>query len=95
MVVHCCLPAEPDTQSATRVGFVVSKAVGGAVVRNTVTRRLRALIRERLDALPAGTSLVVRALPASATATSAELAADLDACLARLGADPLKPVAQP
>jgi len=65
-----------------RAGFVVSKAVGGAVVRNTVTRRLRALVGQRLADLPAGSLLVVRALPPAATATSAELAADLDACLA-------------
>ena len=32
----------------------MSKAVGGAVVRNLVRRRLRHLVRERLTALPAG-----------------------------------------
>lgn len=36
-----------------RAGFVVSKAVGNAVVRNRVRRRLRHLVRERLAALPA------------------------------------------
>jgi ribonuclease P protein component len=54
------------------------------VVRNTVTRRLRALVHDRLGELPAGSSLVVRALPPAATATYAELGTDLDACLARL-----------
>jgi len=54
------------------------------VVRNTVTRRLRGLVRDRLPGLPAGGSLVVRALPAAATASYAELGADLDACLARV-----------
>lgn len=39
------------TPTAVRVGFVVSRAVGGAVVRNRVTRRLRALVAERLDQL--------------------------------------------
>ncbi len=67
-----------------KVGFVVGKTVGGAVARNAVTRRLRALARERLDRLPAGTSLVVRALPAAATADIGRLGADLDACLDRL-----------
>ena len=51
--------------------------------RNTVTRRLRALVRDRLDTLPPGSALVVRALPGAAGATSADLAADLDACLDR------------
>jgi ribonuclease P protein component len=66
------------------VGFVVSRAVGGAVVRNTVTRRLRALVHDRLGQLPEGGSIVVRALPPAADASYSELGADLDACLARL-----------
>jgi ribonuclease P protein component len=66
------------------VGFVVSRAVGGSVVRHTVTRRLRHVVRERLDSLPAGATLVVRALPPAATATSAQLADDLDSALARV-----------
>jgi ribonuclease P protein component len=49
-----------------------------------VSRRLRHLLRERLEAVPAGSRLVVRASPAAATATSAELGADLDAALVRL-----------
>lgn len=65
-----------------RAGFVVSKAVGNAVVRNRVRRRLRALVRERLAALPAGSTLVVRALPAAAEASYPRLTADLDAAIA-------------
>lgn len=60
----------------------MSKAVGGSVVRHAVTRRLRHLTAPRLGALPAGASVVVRALPASATASSAALAVDLDGALA-------------
>ncbi len=66
-----------------RAGFVVSKAVGGSVVRHAVARRLRHVVRPRLAVLPSGSRLVVRALPASATATSAQLAVDLDAALER------------
>ncbi|MCI2423985.1 ribonuclease P protein component [Saccharopolyspora sp. K220] len=69
---------------STRVGFVVSKAVGTAVVRHRVTRRLRHLMRDRLPALPAGTLVVVRALPPAADAPSRELGADLDAALRKL-----------
>jgi ribonuclease P protein component len=61
-----------------RVGFVVSKAVGGAVVRNRTKRRLRALMSTQLDRLPAGTDLVVRANPVAAQASSSQLGADLD-----------------
>jgi ribonuclease P protein component len=69
-----------------RVGFVVSRAVGSAVVRNRVQRRLRHLVADHLEALPGSAVLVVRALPASAAATSATLAADLDQCLRRVTA---------
>ena len=69
-----------------RAGFVVSKAVGPAVVRNRVKRRLRHLVAERLDRLPRGAVLVVRALPPAAGAHAADLARDLDSALARLSA---------
>ncbi len=67
-----------------RAGFVVSKAVGGAVVRNLVKRRLRHLVRDRLDRLPAGSLVVVRALPGAGEADHAQLARDLDTALQRL-----------
>lgn len=71
-----------ETSAPSRAGFVVSKAVGNAVVRNKVRRRLRHLVRERLAELPAGSTLVVRALPAAAETSYARLGADLDAALA-------------
>jgi len=61
-----------------RVGFVVSKAVGNAVVRNRTKRVLRHVLASRLDRVPAGTDLVVRANPPAADAASAELGADVD-----------------
>ena len=54
------------------------------MVRHRVSRRLRAQLGARLTALPQGSATVVRALPASATADSAVLAADLDRALHRL-----------
>ena len=80
LVVHLFLE-EPAQASTARAGFVVSKAVGNAVVRNRVRRRLRHLVRDHVEALPSGASLVVRALPAAATAPSHTLGADLDAAL--------------
>lgn len=50
----------------TRFGFVVSKAVGNAVVRNRVKRRARAIAAELLGHIPAGTAVVMRMLPAAA-----------------------------
>jgi ribonuclease P protein component len=85
LVVHALQARDPSasTQGA-RAGFVVSKAVGNSVVRHRVSRRLRHLVAARLGTVPAGSSLVVRALPSAATASSAELGADLDAALKRL-----------
>ncbi len=75
---------EARTGPVARAGFVVSKAVGNAVVRNRVRRRLRHLCADRLDTLPAGSILVVRALPPAAEADSALLGRELDAALKRL-----------
>jgi ribonuclease P protein component len=57
------LHVRPTGQPA-RAGFVVSKAVGGAVVRNRVKRRLRHLVAGRLAELSA--DVVIRALPLAA-----------------------------
>jgi ribonuclease P protein component len=88
MVVLHAAPADlaeaGSRASSPRVGFVVPRAVGPAVTRNRVRRRLRHLLRDRLDRLPAGSRLVVRVLPASASASSAQLAGALDRALARV-----------
>jgi ribonuclease P protein component len=70
--------------ATTRVGFVVSKAVGNSVVRHRVTRRLRHLLKDRLGTVVPGCTLVVRALPSAADAASADLGNDIDAALRRL-----------
>ncbi len=73
-----------DGDAPARAGLIVSKAVGGSVVRHQVARRLRHQLAAIVRDLPAGTRLVVRASPAAATADSATLAADLRAALSRL-----------
>ncbi|AIG81237.1 ribonuclease P [Amycolatopsis sp. MJM2582] len=85
LVVHALTTDPPDAAEAARAGFVVSKAVGNSVVRHRVTRRLRHLVSARIGTLPPGSSLVIRALPPAADASSAELGSDLDASLRRLG----------
>jgi len=67
-----------------KVGFIVSRAVGSAVVRNRVKRRLRELMRRRVASLPRGCLLVLRAYPAAAHARQEDLAADLDLVIGRL-----------
>jgi ribonuclease P protein component len=83
LVVH--LAGDAGTEQP-QVGLVVSKAVGDAVTRNVVKRRLRHLVRERIGSLSDGAVLVVRALPASATASYDELGNDLDQALRRASA---------
>ncbi|WP_375424428.1 ribonuclease P protein component [uncultured Friedmanniella sp.] len=78
LVLHAGLRPGVD---GVRVGLVVSKAVGNAVTRNRVKRRLRHLAAQyvttpRASASPAGVDVVLRALPAAAGA-GAELGTDL------------------
>ena len=65
-------------RDGVRVGMVVSKAVGNAVTRNRVKRRLRYLATDQLSRTPSGTDVVVRALPPAALPSS-DLGSDLDA----------------
>jgi ribonuclease P protein component len=60
-----------------RFGFIVSRAVGGAVERNLLRRRMRAVGRELVDAGASGMDVVVRALPGSAQHGWASLSADM------------------
>jgi ribonuclease P protein component len=68
-----------------RFGFVVSKAVGPAVIRHRVARRLRHICATLVDEVPAGADVVVRALPGAASASSQELDRQVRSGLARLG----------
>jgi ribonuclease P protein component len=76
--------SRPQGAQPARVGFVVSRAVGHAVTRNRVKRRLRHLVRERVGSLPDGALLVVRAQPGAADATYRDLGEALDRCLTRV-----------
>ena len=65
-------PADP-----ARFGFIVSRAVGGAVQRNLMRWRMRAVGRQLVDAGAHGADVVVRALPGSAQRDWASLSADM------------------
>ena len=80
LVVHL---AGSGTADPVRVGYVVPRAVGTAVTRNLVRRRLRHLTAERLTRLPEGATVVVRVLPDAARASFTELGAALDRALER------------
>ncbi|NUT70629.1 ribonuclease P protein component [Pseudarthrobacter sp. C4D7] len=65
----------------SRIGFIVSKSVGNAVVRNLVKRRLREAGAASLREHGTGLAIVVRALPASASASWDQLLSDYNAAL--------------
>ena len=73
-------------QGSPRFGFIVSRQVGSAVMRNTVRRRLKAVCAASLDSVPPGHEIVIRALPSAATASFGDLRADVSRCLARRAA---------
>lgn len=73
-----------STGSVPRFGFVVSKAVGPAVTRNLVKRRLRTASRDLIPSLPGGTDVIVRALPASRDVDWATLHSELAAGVGRI-----------
>jgi ribonuclease P protein component len=79
VVVHAA-----SARHGIRVGLAVNRAVGGAVVRNRVKRRLREAVRALLPELErrSGCDIVVRATPRAADASFAELSADLASTLA-------------
>jgi ribonuclease P protein component len=83
LVMH----ARRRTEDPSRAGFIVSKAVGKAVQRNRVKRRLRHLTAAVLPSAPFPVDVVVRALPG---ATDGDLPGDFASawskCLDRLAA---------
>lgn len=67
--------------ATTLVGFIVSKAVGNSVMRNKVQRKLRHIAANSLSTHQHGYYFVVRALPAAATASFAQLESDYTSAL--------------
>lgn len=68
---------------AARFGFIVSRAVGNAVVRNTIRRRLKSVCHSLLDLVNPGTDVVIRALPAARDASFNDLHDEVAAVLGK------------
>ncbi|MCT1412756.1 ribonuclease P protein component [Corynebacterium sanguinis] len=82
LVVHVAARTELAFSGGPRFGLIVSKAVGNAVTRHSVSRKLRHVVAAGVDTLARDTDVVVRALPPAAAASSAELARDYEQALA-------------
>jgi ribonuclease P protein component len=73
----------PNSLPLARYGFIVSKRVGKAVVRNCVKRRLREILRQ-MDLKP-GTDTIFSARPKAAQAEFAVLKIAVSNLLAQAG----------
>ena len=83
----------PNDMGEVRLGLTATKKTGTAVVRNRIRRRLREIFRKeaRLGLVGGGwngTDVVLNVREGAATATSRELALDLERLVKRLGARP-------
>jgi ribonuclease P protein component len=68
----------------SRFGFSIKKALGGAVVRNRIRRRVREMVRCHRQEIPAGWDIVIHPKSAVATAPFVALAEELVRVLGKL-----------
>jgi len=68
----------------SRFGTSVKKALGGAVVRNRIRRRIREILRRNISEIPSGWDLVIHPRRSVAEANFAPLEAELLALLRKV-----------
>ena len=83
VIVHIRRGNESDEGTGPRVGLIIGKAVGSAVERHSVARRLRHVARTMLGDLQQSDQVVIRALPSSRQVSSARLEQQLRSALRR------------
>ena len=66
-----------SAEPASRFGISVKKALGGAVVRNRIRRRIREILRRNRTEIPAGWDIVIHPKSTVARAEFAPLEAEL------------------
>lgn len=85
-------PRQLGAAAGMRVGFTASRKVGNAVVRNRAKRRMRAAAARVMPTLGRpGTDYVLIARAGTADRPFAELIADLEAALRRIGRGAQRP----
>jgi len=57
-----------NNENQTRAGIIISRSVGGSVVRHLVSRKLRHILAKEINDLPSNSLLVIRALNGAAEA---------------------------
>jgi ribonuclease P protein component len=67
--------------ASSRFGVSVKRALGGAVRRNRIRRRIRELLRVNLLEIPAGWDIVIHPRPSVAKAEFVRLASELKTLL--------------
>jgi ribonuclease P protein component len=74
---HFTLFFRANQLACSRFGFSIKKALGGAVVRNRIRRRVREIVRGHRQEIPAGWDIVIHPKSSVARAEFAALTADL------------------
>jgi ribonuclease P protein component len=74
---HFTVFSRANQLPVSRFGFSIKKALGGAVVRNRIRRRVREIIRCHREEIPAGWDIVIHPKSSVARAEFAGLTADL------------------
>ena len=74
---HFTVFLRANAEPVSRFGFSIKKALGGAVVRNRIRRRVREIVRGHRAEIPVGWDFVIHPKSSVATANFAALSADL------------------
>ena len=81
---HFTVFARSNDLSASRFGFSIKKALGGAVVRNRIRRRVREIVRCHRQEIPAGWDIVIHPKSSVGRAPFVALTEDLVRTLEKL-----------
>jgi ribonuclease P protein component len=74
---HYTIFVRANALPVSRFGFSIKKALGGAVVRNRIRRRMREMVRCHRQEIPAGWDIVVHPKSSVAKAPFVALTSDL------------------
>ena len=93
-IAYFSVPRAPDSQAALRsetrgprIGLTVPKALGKAVDRNRIKRRLREALRRHIDLLPQGSDLILHPRRSVLTIEFTKLEAEVVRILQQAGTE--------